>query len=108
MMKLNTECYEKEGKIMSDLIRYAGKAEGRVQGVGFRMFVQQHARELHLTGWVANMEDGSVDMELQGEEAAIEKLDKIIRAGNYFIRVKSFSLEEIPVIPGENDFKIRY
>ena len=42
-------------------VRYFGRATGRVQGVGFRMFVQQHASELGLTGWVRNMEDGSVD-----------------------------------------------
>jgi acylphosphatase len=38
-------------------IRYFGTAAGRVQGVGFRMFVQQHAMDLHVTGWIRNMED---------------------------------------------------
>ena len=37
---------------MADLVRYFGTATGRVQGVGFRMYVQQQATELDMTGWV--------------------------------------------------------
>ena len=89
-------------------IRYFGTAAGRVQGVGFRMFVQQHAMELHVTGWIRNMEDGTVQMELQGEPEAIDKLEDFIREGNYFIKVESFSLEERPVVEGEKRFDVRY
>ena len=60
-------------------IRYFGTAAGQVQGVGFRMFVQQHAMELGITGWVKNMDDGTVTMELQGEAEAIDKLEQIIQ-----------------------------
>ena len=93
---------------MADMIRYFGKAEGRVQGVGFRMYVQQNAMDLGITGWVRNMEDGTVDMELQGTQEQIERLEAIIRKGNYFIRVQAFSLEAIPVAADETSFKIRY
>lgn len=47
---------------------------GRVQGVGFRYFVQRQATALGICGWVKNCEDGSVRMLLQGERAAVEKL----------------------------------
>ena len=93
---------------MADMIRYFGKAEGRVQGVGFRMYVQQNAMDLGGTGWVRNMEDGTVDMELQGTQEQIERLEAIIRKGNYFIHVNAFSLEAIDVQPDETSFKIRY
>lgn len=93
---------------MSHLMRYAGTAEGRVQGVGFRMFVQQHAMDLGITGWVRNMEDGSVDMELQGDAEKLDALEAAIRAGNYFIKVRQFSLTSIPVVAKETGFKIRY
>lgn len=93
---------------MGDLVRYFGTARGRVQGVGFRMYVQQHALELGITGWVKNMSDGSVTMELQGENSAIDKLEQIIRAGNYFIKVQSFGLEAREVVPDERRFEIRY
>jgi len=91
-----------------NLIRYFGTATGRVQGVGFRMFVQQHAIELGVTGWVRNMEDGSVTMELQGTQAQIDALSNAIRKGNFFIRVKTFSLEDRPLVTDESGFKIRY
>lgn len=89
-------------------IRYFGTATGRVQGVGFRMFVQQHAIECGVTGWVRNMEDGSVTMELQGTEKQLEALSAAIRKGNFFIRVQTFSLEDRPLVSEENGFKIRY
>ena len=93
---------------MSGLVRYFGTATGRVQGVGFRVFVQQHALELDITGWIKNMTDGTVTMELQGSQAAIDKLAAVINEGNYFIKVQSFGLETREVIPDEKRFEIRY
>lgn len=46
--------------------RYFLRWEGQVQGVGFRFTNTNLARARSLTGWVRNMEDGSVEMELQG------------------------------------------
>ena len=93
---------------MADLVRYFGTATGRVQGVGFRMFVQQNALELGITGWVKNMDDGTVTMEVQGTQDAIDRLETIIRQGNYFIKVQSFGLEVRDVIAMERRFDIRY
>ena len=63
---------------MADLVRYFGTATGRVQGVGFRMYVQQQATELDMTGWVKNMDDGSVTMEIQGSQEAVDQLEQRI------------------------------
>ena len=93
---------------MADLVRYFGTATGRVQGVGFRMFVQQNALELGITGWVKNMEDGTVTMEVQGLQDAIDRLEAIIREGNYFIKVQSFGLEVRDVVAMEQRFEIHY
>jgi acylphosphatase len=93
---------------MADLVRYFGTATGRVQGVGFRMFVQKNAMELGITGWVKNMSDGTVTMELQGPQAAIDRLEAIIREGNYFIKVQSFGLEVRDVVAMEQRFEIHY
>lgn len=90
------------------MARYVCTATGRVQGVGFRMFVQQHAMEKDVTGWVRNMEDGSVTMELQGPEDVLDALLDTIKKGNYFIRVKSLSVEMREIIPNESRFQIRY
>ena len=51
---------------------------GLVQGVGFRWTNRGLAREEHLTGWVMNRSDGSVEMEIQGTPAQlIGHLDKL-------------------------------
>lgn len=51
--------------------RYFLRWEGQVQGVGFRFTSTNLAQARSLTGWVRNMEDGSVEMELQGTPANI-------------------------------------
>ena len=90
-----------------DLIRKAGRAEGRVQGVGFRMFVRDLAMELGATGWVKNMRDGSVTMELQGAEQIIEQLVENIKMGRGRIKVNELELDDLPVAEGEKGFAIR-
>lgn len=49
-------------------------ASGRVQGVCFRSNVRQIAQELHLTGTVRNLSDGSVEIFAQGPVAQLEQL----------------------------------
>ena len=47
---------------------------GRVQGVGFRWFVREHARALRLAGWVRNRPDGMVELEVEGRPERLEEL----------------------------------
>jgi len=61
--------------------RVAIKAAGIVQGVGFRPFVYNLARSLHLTGWVQNQAD-TVRIEVQGEAGAIEQFVKSLTDGH--------------------------
>lgn len=51
--------------------RYFLRWEGQVQGVGFRFTNTNLAQARSLTGWVCNMEDGSVEVEIQGAPANI-------------------------------------
>lgn len=88
--------------------RYFGRATGRVQGVGFRFFVQQNAMELGLTGWVKNMEDGSVTMEVQGSAEDLQVLEKRLKHGNGFIAVRTLSVEPKGILAHEKDFRILY
>ncbi len=93
---------------MSDVIRRYACAAGRVQGVGFRMFVRQQAVMNDITGWVMNMSDGTVTMELQGVASAVEAAFAAMRTGNYFIRVERLDIEERAPVDGERDFSIKY
>lgn len=91
----------------TSIVRVAGLAKGRVQRVGFRRFVQAEARDSGVTGWVKNMNDGSVTMELQGEPLIIEQLIEKIKLGRGRIKVTSLELSDLPVVEGENRFGIK-
>ena len=93
---------------MTDIIRRYACAAGRVQGVGFRMFVRQQAVMNDITGWVMNMPDGTVTMELQGTASAVEAVFAAIRAGNYFIRVERLDMEERSAVPRGQDWTLNF
>ena len=54
---------------------------GRVQGVGFRFYMQRKARELELAGWVRNCRDGSVEAVIQGSAGAVDTMIAWARRG---------------------------
>lgn len=55
--------------------------QGRVQGVGFRWFVNREATELDLVGWVRNTEDGDVEVVVAGAEEDLAELRTSLRRG---------------------------
>ena len=55
--------------------------EGRVQGVFFRAETRQAAHLYHLTGWVRNLPDGSVEAVFEGESDDVEKMITWCRQG---------------------------
>lgn len=58
------------------------RISGRVQGVGFRMFAQDTAIALGLTGWVRNQENtGGVEMVAEGSLADLQRLLEAVRRG---------------------------
>jgi acylphosphatase len=54
---------------------------GRVQGVGYRYFVLQRARNLGLTGYVRNLRDGGVEVAAEGEEQTLKSFLKDLQQG---------------------------
>lgn len=58
---------------------------GRVQGVGFRFHSVHKARQLGLTGWVENLYDGSVEMEVQGEPKSIQELISYLQQQRWIV-----------------------
>ena len=67
---------------------------GRVQGVGFRMFVEDTAERLRLEGWVRNRRDGSVEAVFAGPEQAVMAALAACREGPRGARVDAVDVEE--------------
>lgn len=79
-------------KIRKHIIFY-----GRVQGVGFRWHATNFANSAGLTGWVQNLEDGTVEMVVQGIENKIDCLVEYLESRTYVLiekmECKTISLE---------------
>lgn len=98
--------------------RYLIIFKGQVQGVGFRYTCQRIATELDLTGSAKNLDNGNVEVEIQGDEDKIMAfISKMLKQGSYlsidgfkvrnFIRIEDYYLKIIPC-KQEKNFKILY
>jgi acylphosphatase len=74
---------------------------GEVQGVGFRASARRQASELGLAGLAHNASDGSVEVELQGDESAVDQMTDWLRHGPRFARVAGISVTSVD--PHETD-----
>ena len=52
--------------------RYNITVKGRVQGVGFRYFVQSISINMNLSGWVKNLDNGNVEFEVENDEEFLD------------------------------------
>lgn len=87
---------------MADKVRKHIYFYGRVQGVGFRYYSVNKARQLGLTGWVRNLYDGSVEMEVQGSEQFIDELIIFLQNRRY-VEIDNIKAKTLPIID-EYDF----
>lgn len=79
---------------------------GCVQGVGFRYRARYAANLYGCTGWVRNERDGSVTMEIQGEDDGIDRVIRAIRAGRY-VEIEKMGYRQVP-LEDERGFMLRY
>jgi acylphosphatase len=79
---------------------------GRVQGVGFRWFVEREAHILGIAGWVRNNHDGSVEVLAQGTRDQLSGLHSRLRDGPRAARVDSFVIEDEKPTTGLSSFRI--
>jgi acylphosphatase len=75
------------------LIRHV-VARGRVQGVGYRAFVEDEAYQHGLQGWVRNRRDGSVEAVFAGPAAEVEAAIEACRRGPFSARVSALDQRE--------------
>ena len=79
---------------------------GRVQGVGFRWFVDHEARQLGLSGWVRNNLDGSVELLAMGSDQQLAALQQKLRQGPRAARVDAVHESPAEPVQGLTTFRI--
>ncbi len=80
---------------------------GRVQGVGFRATVRTAAQRLSITGTAENLEDGTVELIVQGDKEQIEQLFQEIREVLFPGFISHVEMEQRPISLTYNQFEIR-
>jgi acylphosphatase len=76
--------------------------KGRVQGVGFRWFVQREASEIGLRGWVRNTDEGHVEVVAAGEPEDLADLAQSLKKGSRGSRVDTVIEHELAESEGAN------
>jgi len=79
---------------------------GRVQGVGFRWFVEREAHLLGIAGWVRNNHDGSVEILAQGTRDQLSGLHSRLRGGPRAARVDAVDVSDASPVQGLSSFRI--
>ncbi len=74
------------------------RVRGRVQGVGYRNFVQREAARLGLDGWVRNLDSGDVEVHAQGAQAELDDLAGALHRGPRFADVRGVEQIEAAVL----------
>ncbi len=84
-----------------DLLTRHYQVEGRVQGVGFRWYVQREAAELGLRGWVRNTDAGHVEAVAAGSPEQLHDLEAALHKGSRGSRVDRIRTHDL--LDGEGD-----
>jgi acylphosphatase len=80
---------------------------GRVQGVGFRWFVEREAHLLQIAGWVRNNPEGTVEVLAHGTRDQLAGLHSRLREGPRAARVDEVQVSEAEPVPGLTSFQVR-
>lgn len=98
---------EKKGDPMLGVVRRHMILSGMVQGVGFRYRATYIAEAVGIAGWVKNLYDDRVEMEVQGTEEQIREMMRKLNEQRYIV-IDNVESEDIPVVKDDYEFKVRY
>lgn len=79
---------------------------GRVQGVGFRYFIAENAKNLELKGYAKNLFNGDVEIIAEGRHEFLEALVETAKKGPAYSRVNSCKVEWLDFKKKYNKFEI--
>ncbi len=81
--------------------------EGRVQGVGFRYSVKDLARGFDVCGWVKNLADGSVELQVMGDQAEVDSfIQEIAQESTLAHHIQNYTVIQIPLLGNISGFQI--
>ncbi|MGE6631706.1 acylphosphatase [Bacillus sp. NPDC077027] len=89
------------------MIHYHVIVKGRVQGVGFRYFVQGEASTYGVKGWVRNTEDGDVEIKVEGDEQQVSPFLSTVRKGSLFSKVTDMQTVQLTQLASYSSFRIK-
>ncbi len=81
--------------------------KGVVQGVGFRYWALRKANQYGLPGYVANLMDGNVKIEVEGERAMVEAFLNDVKVGPSYSHVTDLNIEWYDEPAGHTEFTIK-
>jgi acylphosphatase len=79
---------------------------GRVQGVGFRFFVEKHAQRIGLRGYAKNLSDGTVEVVAAGSREGISELEGLLHQGPRLALVAGVDVQDAPMAE-YSEFRVR-
>jgi acylphosphatase len=82
--------------------------EGNVQGVGFRWSVKQVAKGFDLIGWVRNLPDGRVELQVSGEVSEVRGFLEAIGQSELRAHIRKQTESILPKAPEARGFEIRH
>jgi len=93
---------------MSEIKTYRLTVSGRVQGVGYRYFVEDSALLLGIKGFVRNTHGNKVEIVCQGDEKTLEQFFTSVKKGPPFARVDAIIEDKISSAENYSSFEIKY
>jgi acylphosphatase len=90
------------------LVRRRIVVQGRVQGVFFRASTRDMARSLGLVGWVRNLPDHTVEIEVEGSQEAVAELIRWAHDGPPAANVTTLVESPLEPLAAEGEFHVRY
>jgi acylphosphatase len=87
------------------MVRTRVVVHGGVQGVGFRYSARLEADRSGVAGWIRNRSDGTVEAEIEGDEASVQEMIGWLSRGPRGARVTHVETEDVDPL-GEHGFRV--
>ena len=81
---------------------------GFVQGVGFRYYTTNLAKDYEITGWVRNLATGDVEIRVEGDKGPVSGFLKELRIGPKWSKIGKFQIEWLPYEGEYESFSVRF